>query len=86
MAFVMAKKDKVRTRSAYQTHVSILFPKQSNLIDLTERKLIKLAASHPDENIKKLVTRLLHDYTAGKIAIAWESGAMPVYIFIKPQI
>lgn len=88
MSTVMAKKKNgPRSRSAYQTHVIIAFPNDSskNIIDLTERKLVRLASSHADENIRKIAARMLHDYTSGLIAVAWEEGVLPVYVFLKPQ-
>jgi len=84
MSTVMAKKNGPRSRSAYQTHVTVLFADAKNVIDLTERKLVRLASAHPDENIRKIAARMLHDYVNGKIAVAWEDGILPIYIFLKP--
>lgn len=87
MSTVMAKKKNgPRSRSAYQTHVTMLFTGEAskNVIDLTERKLVRLASSHLDENIRKIAARMLHDYVNGKIAVAWEDGILPVYIFLRP--
>jgi hypothetical protein len=80
------KKNGPRSRSAYQTHVTVLFTDDNvkNVIDLTERKLVRLASSHLDENIRKIAARMLHDYMNGKIAVAWEDGILPIYIFLKP--
>ncbi len=86
MSTVMAKKKNgPRSRSAYQTHVAVAFPNDSskNIIDLTERKLVRLASSHVDENIRKIAARMLHDYMNGKIAVAWEDGVLPVYVFLR---
>lgn len=84
MSIVMAKKNGSRSRSAYQTYAAILFVDAKNVIDLTERKLVRLASTHSDENIRKVAARMLHDYTSGKIAVAWEDGILPIYIFLKP--
>ncbi len=87
MSTVMVKKKSgPRSRSAYQTHVTVLFTDDNakNVIDLTERKLVRLASSHLDENIRKIAARMLHDYMNGKIAVAWEDGILPIYIFLKP--
>jgi lysophospholipase L1-like esterase len=87
MSIVMAKKkSEPRSRSAYQTHVVVLFGANDakNIIDLTERKLVRIASSHKDENVRKLAARMLSDYTSGKIAVAWEQGILPVYIFLRP--
>jgi hypothetical protein len=66
--------------------VTVVFAEKDtkNVIDLTERKLVRLASSHTDENIRKIAARMLHDYTNGKIAVAWEEGCLPIYHFIKP--
>lgn len=87
MSLVMAKRGKAKTRSGYQVHASVLLSKSNenvaNVVDMTERKLIALATKHADENIRKLAARLLQDYVAGKIAVAWEDGCVPVYCFLK---
>jgi hypothetical protein len=85
MSIVMAKNNKTRSRSAYQTHVMVLFSgkETKNVIDMTERKLIRIATTHVDENIRKVAARMLQDYVSGKIAVAWEEGILPIYIFIK---
>jgi hypothetical protein len=83
---MVKKKNGSRSRSAYQTHVAVLFTDDNtkNVIDMTERKLVKLASSHLDENIRKIAARMLHDYVNGKIAVAWEEGCLPIYHFLKP--
>lgn len=85
MTLAMAKRKIVHTRSAYQAHVSTILPPEAivNVIDLTERKLRRLATRHPDEDVRKLVTRMLYDYLKGSIAIAWENGQIPIYCFLK---
>lgn len=86
MTTPMAKRKKeARTRSAYQAHVSTILPLDTakNVLDLTERKLRRIAVSHPDADIRRLVTRMLHDYLRGTIAVAWEDGVVPVYCFLK---
>lgn len=87
MSIVMAKKKiEPRSRSAYQTHVTVLFTTfdVKNIVDISERKLVRMATTHEDENIRKLAARMLHDYMSGKIAIAWECN-LPVYMFLKPR-
>ena len=82
---VVKRKITTRTRSAYQAHVSSLLPKDesfANVIDLTERKLRRMADKHSDEDVRKLAARMLRDYLSGSIAIAWE-GNMPIYCFLK---
>lgn len=79
------RRKEARTRSAYQAHVSTLLSAESakNVLDLTERKLRRIATSHPDADIRRMVTRMLADYLKGSIAIAWENGSFPVYCFLK---
>lgn len=82
----MAKRKKEeRTRSAYQAHVSTILPMEStkNVLDMSELKLRRIAVNHPDADIRRLAARMLHDYLRGTIAIAWESGNIPVYCFLK---
>ena len=86
MTSPMVKRKRVaRTRSAYQAHVSTILPAEaaSNVVDLTERKLRRIAVHHPDADIRTLATRMLADYLKGSIAIAWEDGKIPVYCFLK---
>lgn len=86
MTSVMVKrKSNARTRSAYQAHVSTFLPGSdvSNVVDLAERKLRRLSERHPDEDVRKLASRMLADYLRGSIAIAWESGVIPIYCFLK---
>lgn len=82
---MVKRKKAARTRSAYQAHVSTLLPanEATNVVDLTERKLRRIASLHSDEDIRKLATRMLQDYLRGTIAIAWEEGCVPVYCFLK---
>ena len=84
MSVVMSKKIQ-KTRTAYQTHVRHLSAVSNNILDFSEFKMVRLATSHKDENVRKLIVRMLHDYQNGKIAIAWEEGNLPVYCFIKPR-
>ena len=86
MTTPMAKRKKeARTRSAYQAHVSTILPTESakNVLDLSEKKLRRIAVNHPDADIRRLAARMLHDYLRGSIAIAWEDGIVPVYCFLK---
>lgn len=82
---MVKRKKAARTRSGYQAHVSTLLPVEdaTNVVDLTERKLRRLAVHHPDSDIRTLATRMLSDYLKGSIAIAWEDGVVPVYCFLK---
>lgn len=86
MTSTMAKrKGNARALSAYQVHVSTILPSEdvANVVDLAEKKLMRLAERHPDEDVRKLTARMLHDYKNGSIAIAWENGIVPIYCFLK---
>jgi hypothetical protein len=82
---MIKKRREGRTRSLYQAHVSTILSAESskNVFDLTEKKLQRLAVNHPDDDIRKLATRMLQDYLKGIIAIAWEDGKIPIYCFLK---
>ncbi len=82
---MVKRKSNARTRSAYQAHVSTFLATEdaTNVVDLAERKLRRLAANHADADVRRLASRMLADYLKGSIAIAWESGVVPVYCFLK---
>jgi len=82
---MVKRKSNARTRSAYQAHVSTFLTTEdaTNVVDLAERKLRRLAATHTDADVRRLASRMLADYLKGSIAIAWEQGVVPVYSFLK---
>ena len=82
---IVANRRKTRTRSAFQAHVSTYAADASNVIDLSERKLVRMAAEHRDEDARKLAAKLLRDYVDGTIAVAWEDGIVPVYSFLRTR-
>ena len=84
-AVMTKKKNGLRSRSTYQTHTAVLFINNQfkNVVDITEYKLVRLASTHADENIRKIAACVLRDYINGKIAVAWEDGILPVYIFLR---
>lgn len=74
-----AKKQAVKKKSC--SNYALYIGKESTAIDFTEKKLERLADNCKDEQRKILILRLLHDYLKGFIAIAWEEGERPVYVF-----
>ena len=86
MSSATVKRKRARSRSAYQTHTTAVVPKLddlSNVVDLAEKKLERLAAAHGDEQMRALAARILCDYVEGRIAVAWEDGCVPFYCFIR---
>lgn len=83
---VMASKifnDKNAERTEFQLHISQFQSYRHDrrvLQDFTEAKLIRyLDEVSYDPEKKMLVTAILEDYRAGRVAIAWKHGE-PVYV------
>jgi hypothetical protein len=55
-----------------------------NVIDFTERKLIKFAAKATDPQLKLTLAAMVDDYRKGHIAVAWRRG-QPVYIKVTKE-
>jgi hypothetical protein len=55
-----------------------------NVIDFTEKKLIKYALKCADAQQKLVLMALIRDYRAGAVAVAWRRGA-PVPIRITKE-
>lgn len=70
---IVKKSEKAKTavRTEFQTYASF---SSENVVDMTERRLMKLAISLKDPVKKLSANTLLSDYRAGKIAIAWQEG------------
>jgi hypothetical protein len=49
------------------------------VVDFTERKLSKCIEQTNDESQKTMLSNLLKEYVAGKVAVAWRRGR-PVWI------
>ncbi len=75
-------KKALKSRSEWQVHALKSSP---TVIDLTERKLAKIATTHHDPHVCLLATRMLADYLAGAIAVAWEDGNVPVYVALTDR-
>lgn len=46
----------------------------SNVIDFTERKLVRYALATQDEQQRIVLMALIVDYRAGAVAVAWRQG------------
>ena len=80
------KAPKNKSCSKFALHINQSFlnsevPK--GLIDFNEKKLLKLADECGEEQRKILFLKLVHDYIKGLIAIAWEDGVKPIYVFAQ---
>lgn len=51
-------------------------------VDFTQRKLLKMSLEHRDKNVRLMAAKMLEDYLSCNIAVAWEDGCVPVYMFI----
>ena len=56
----------------------------ANVIDLTERRLVHLAAAATDAQQKLVLMALIVDYRAGHVAVAWRGGR-PVPLRVAPE-
>lgn len=85
---IMSKKlvNKPVDCSDFQLHKNMLvLPKGSTntkLLDFTEFKLRRMIKMTPESDRRRALLELLADYQLGKIAIAWQGGANPIYITI----
>jgi hypothetical protein len=61
-----------------------LHSKAANVVDFTERKLLKLAAKVSDPQQKLTLVAVIQDYRDGNIAVAWKRGA-PVYVRVTKE-
>lgn len=69
----------VSNQTEYQVYSLWTNHDTSKIIDWTEHKLKKILLNVFDFQQKIVLSKLLTDYKAGKIAIAWKSSK-PVYI------
>jgi hypothetical protein len=52
-----------------------------SLIDFTEFKLLRLIKTTFEVERKRALVGLLADYKSGRVAIAWQKGSNPIYVF-----
>jgi len=55
-----------------------------NVVDFTERKLIRFASKTHDSQQKLVLMAMIEDYRKGNIAIAWRRG-QPVWIKVTRE-
>lgn len=72
----------IGNRTEYQIHKSRT--RQCNLIDYTERKLLKHVDDTFDQQQKQVLSDLLLKYKRGEVAIAWRRGS-PLYINVLKE-
>lgn len=61
--------------TCYQLHTSILSEEVlANVIDYTEKKLVRKIEETRDAQKKLLLVAMLKDYTEGQIAVSWKRG------------
>lgn len=65
----------------FQLHGGNVF---RNVVDFTERKLLKYASKASDHQQKLVLMVMIDDYRKGNIAIAWRRG-QPVYVKVTRE-
>ena len=55
-----------------------------NVVDFTEKKLLKYASKTSDQQQKLVLMAMIDDYKKGNIAVAWRRG-QPVYVHISKE-
>jgi len=55
-----------------------------NVVDFTERKLLRYASKTHDQQQKLVLMAMIEDYKSGNIAVAWRRG-QPVYIRVTKE-
>lgn len=63
----------------HKSQQSLFHGIQRKIVDYTEHRLLRYAASVRDPQQKLVLMALINDYRMGLIAVAWKRG-MPVYI------
>lgn len=73
--------------TGFSLHVSqhTAYNGSNNLIDYTEKKLIRYAASIVDTQQRLVIIALIKDYISGLIAIAWKKG-LPIYVRVTKNV
>lgn len=61
-----------------QTHLCSV---QDDIIDYTEKRLIRYAELTIDPQQKQTIEALIYDYRSGRVAVAWRRGD-PVYVWV----
>lgn len=63
-----------KNRTDFQLYVNWKVTKFPNIVDFTERRLLKLVRGTKDASLKSKLLELLTGYRQSKIAIAWQEG------------
>jgi hypothetical protein len=56
-----------------------------NVVDFTERKLIRYATRTSDHQQKLVLMAMIEDYKKGNIAVAWRRG-QPVWVKVTKEL
>lgn len=74
-------------QTEFQLHKSQISAYSSiqNIIDYTEKKLIKYTKSVTDAQQKLVLLAILKDYLEGTVAISWKKGK-PIYLRITKEV
>ncbi len=67
-------------RTEFQVHGG----EARNVVDFTERKLIRYAMKATDPQQKLVLMAMVEDYRNGHIAVAWRRG-QPVYVKVTKE-
>jgi hypothetical protein len=68
------KKDVPKSRTEFQIYIDWKSTHYSNVIDLTEQRLLRLVKKAKDPSLKSKLGELIAAYRQHKIAIAWQEG------------
>lgn len=68
------KKDAPKSRTEFQIYIDWKSTRYSNVIDLTEQRLLRLVKKAKDPSLKSKLGELIDAYRQHKIAIAWQEG------------
>ena len=69
----------VAGQTDFALHKSQSTFKHSNVIDFTERRLMKMSLTITDAQQRLVLMAMLSDYIHGLLAIAWKRG-LPTYV------
>jgi hypothetical protein len=78
-ADVRVEKDGCTDFVLHKSQQTIFTGIQKKIVDYTEHRLLRYAASVRDPQQKLVLMAIINDYRAGHIAVAWKRG-QPVYI------
>lgn len=84
MATKMTQDASLKECTSFVMHRSLHAGDKKNVIDYSEKRLLRLAKRARDEQQRLVIMTMLHDYKRGDIAIAWRAGN-PVFIRVSHE-